>query len=470
MSGDVDEVADAVEGVILDKQKVVELADIDDEQHYTTPEMLAIEKRMLDAAKRSMDNGSHRVSPRIVNKALAKHDTLRAEQAQAIRHITSGTGSVACVNGMAGTGKTFMLGVARQAWEKAGYSVLGTALAGKAAKGLEAGSGVDSRHIHRLMKDIEQGKVSLNEKTILVCDESGMNGTKMMERLVSLTERHGHGVNHGHGVKLVLVGDHKQLQAIEAGSPFRGIAERIGYCEMTDIVRQREQWAREAVTEFAAGEAESALKRHHEKGLLDIADDREESMKRIARDWTGASKHYDVKEMQVFVGTRLEAAIVNRLCQDERLAAGDISEQSLECGGEEFHIGDRVLFTKNNAALFISNGSMGVVVDLDEQTLTVELDDGLTVRVDVEAYEHLKLGYAVTTHKGQGVTVDKSFVLAGGEMTDRELTYVQGSRARGETKFYTDPLSGGENIAELAKDMNRSRAKDLAHDYLLERA
>ena len=78
----------------------------------------------------------------------------------------------------------------------------------------------------------------------------------------------------------------------------------------------------------------------------------------------------------------------------------------------------------------------------------------------------MKLGYAVTTHKSQGTTVQDTFILAGGAMQDRELSYVQASRARGNTRFYTDRIEAGEDLIELTRQMSQSREKDLALSYL----
>jgi ATP-dependent exoDNAse (exonuclease V) alpha subunit len=79
-------------------------------------------------------------------------------------------------------------------------------------------------------------------------------------------------------------------------------------------------------------------------------------------------------------------------------------------------------------------------------------------------YEHVRLGYAVTTHRAQGITVDNAYVLAGGSMQDRELSYVQMSRARDNTRIYIDKLEAGENLKEMVLTMERSRAKELALD------
>ncbi|HQH29102.1 MAG TPA: hypothetical protein PLP17_17040, partial [Oligoflexia bacterium] len=84
--------------------------------------------------------------------------------------------------------------------------------------------------------------------------------------------------------------------------------------------------------------------------------------------------------------------------------------------------------------------------------------------LDVKNYDHLKLGYAVTTHKSQGVTIENSYILAGGPMQDREFTYVQASRARGISRIFVDRDEAGDELVDLVRSMNKSRQKNLAHD------
>ena len=111
-------------------------------------------------------------------------------------------------------------GVARDAWEGAGYQVQGAALSGIAAEGLEHGSGIGSRTLASLEHQWGQDRERLTDRHVLVIDEAGMVGTRQLERVVSEAERQ--------GAKVVLVGDPQQLQAIEAGAAFRMTAERHG--------------------------------------------------------------------------------------------------------------------------------------------------------------------------------------------------------------------------------------------------
>src|SRR3546814_9199901 len=103
------------------------------------------------------------------------------EQQAALEHIV-GKGDLAIVVGYAGTGKSAMLGVAREAWEHQGYHVRGAALSGIAAENLEGGSAISSRTIASLEYQWDQGRELLTNRDVLVIDEAGMIGKRQMER------------------------------------------------------------------------------------------------------------------------------------------------------------------------------------------------------------------------------------------------------------------------------------------------
>jgi len=151
------------------------------------------------------------------------------------------------------------------------------------------------------------------------------------------------------------------------------------------------------------------------------------------------------------------------------MLAGKLGRQGLSVSGTDFFSGDRILFTRNSKRFTgVRNGTLGTVVGVDRvhQALTIKLDKGDRVIIPVNDYQHLKLGYAMTTHRSQGVTSSSSWVLLGGPNQDRELTYVQASRARETTRFFIDKLEAGDELQELHRQIERSRQKDLAHDLL----
>src|SRR3546814_8716589 len=115
--------------------------------------MIDTEKRLERAtatleARRS-HAGAERYRELALSRASGRGLDLSAEQRGALDHVTSARG-ISNVIGYAGTGKSAMLGVAREAWEAAGYQVQGAALSGIAAEGLEHGSGIGSRTLASL--------------------------------------------------------------------------------------------------------------------------------------------------------------------------------------------------------------------------------------------------------------------------------------------------------------------------------
>jgi conjugative relaxase-like TrwC/TraI family protein len=429
----------------------------DGTRYFTTPEIDALEKLMIlqvEAAK----TGWHG-SPGVFRETVVS-DKLNAEQKHALFSITGGNeSSIKVVSGMAGTGKTTLLRSAREVWEAEGYEVRGAALAAVAAQGLQEGAGIKSETLHKTLFGIEKGFIELTGKTILVVDEAGMVGTRQMAELVEAVAKS--------KAQLVLVGDEKQLQPIEHGNPFKAIGEIVGRSELTDIKRQSDLWARDAVKDFAFGRAAEGLKAYAEKELLFVGESRTEAIKEMVAGWT-KERTQNLKESLMLAGTKADVRKINSLAQDERIINKELKlADSVLIDKQKIFVNDRVVFTKNKKTLGVRNGEFGTVREIDvmNQTIKVLLDNGNRVKIWLPSYDSIQLGYAVTTHKAQGVTVDRSYILAGGSMQDRELSYVQMSRSRTQTKIYTERAEVGDTIAELAKTMSHTRQKDIAQEF-----
>ena len=452
------ELREARNAYLAKSPEIVRLGRYNEEPVYTTRDMMQQEKQLLAAVERSKSKEQPGVPKQTVEGVIATRRQMSEEQADALRHITAEGSSIRIVSGMAGTGKTTLLHAARMAWELEGYDVRGAALSGKAAEGLSQGAGIQSETLRRTLWDLNNGRLPLHAKSVLVVDEAGMVGTKMMRELVEQTERA--------GARLVLVGDAKQLQPIEAGGPFAEMQKRLGAATLQDIRRQREEWARSAVKDFAAGDAEKGLEAFAKRGLLTIEEDRRKAMTALISAWKEQGIETPQDQM-ILAGTRKEAAILNRMAQDERHKAGRLTGDGIAVPGtnERLYEGDRVLLTKKSRLHGVENGSLGTVVEANalKGTLTVRLDNDARVEFSVNDYRDVRPGYALTTHKGQGATTECSFILAGGSMQDREITYVQASRSRAATRIYTDAEEAGEDLTRLVRQMNTSRQKEMAH-------
>ncbi len=424
---------------LLQSPELVRLQAASGEIRFSTREMIELEAGMAAASEARKNEDCHKIEASAVSIALGRR-TLSDQQKAAFEHIVNGKDGVTAIQGMAGAGKSFLLGAANDAWQQSGYRCIGAALSGKAAAGLEEGSGIKSQTIHSLLADIEQSQLKLDNKTVLVIDEAGMTGSRQMSKLVSLTAQN--------GSKLVLVGDTRQLQPVDAGGAFRAIQGRIGAVDLDEIRRQKNEWQTTAVHDLAAGRTAEALARYAEAGKLHVADDRKAAAATMVKAWYQAANQDQGRpgEYLMLAGTRADTKRLNDLARVQMQADGRLGASAMIAreGAASLQVaeGERILFTRNSKLLGVKNGHLGTVQRIlgsptgEGVRLTVKMDDGRQVTFDSEKYSHLTHGYAVTTHKAQGVTVDHAFVLAGGSMTSRELTYVQGSRQRKDLNWY----------------------------------
>ncbi|MDH7975430.1 MobQ family relaxase, partial [Sphingomonas sp. AR_OL41] len=205
---------DQVMGAVRGAPELVALGkDGRGEERFTSRAMIETEQRLERATGVMAERRGHGLPAAALDRAIAAAGSiglvLGEEQRTALTHVTRAD-DLAIVTGYAGTGKSAMLGIARDAWERSGYRVQGLALSGIAAENLESGSGIASRTIASIEHQWGQGRELLDQRSILVIDEAGMIGSRQMERVVSEAE--------ARGAKVVLVGDASQLQAIEAGA------------------------------------------------------------------------------------------------------------------------------------------------------------------------------------------------------------------------------------------------------------
>jgi hypothetical protein len=177
-----------------------------EERCWSTPDLLAVEHRLLMAATGRTDEQTAVASHQAVREALIAHPTAGADQQVMVRDLCQGGQGVAVVVGRAGTGKTFALGVARHAWQLDGYRLLASAPTGIATVSLNGEGFEEVATCDRLLADLDRGQEQLDPQTVLVVDEAGMVGSRKLTRLLE----HAHQAQ----AKVVLVGDDRQLAPI----------------------------------------------------------------------------------------------------------------------------------------------------------------------------------------------------------------------------------------------------------------
>lgn len=435
-------------------------------ERFSTTELVSLEMGMMERVITRSESSFHALDEDRVSEAMSDKG-LSLEQEQALRHITQEK-DLSCVVGYAGTGKSYMLGAAREAWELAGYRVQGMTLSGIAAENLASGSGIESTTIASRLWHWDRGLEKLGVNDVVVIDEAGMIGSRLMARVMEEAE--------SANAKVVLVGDPEQLQSIEAGAAFRAIVECVGATQMSDIRRQREDWQKQATQDFATAKTAEGLSAYIDHDNVHAFPSKDQAMDTMVERWDevrGQSQH----QSQIMLAhTRAEVRTLNekarQLLHEHQLLGQDHLIETAR-GERSFAENDRVYFLRNeNRELGVKNGTLGTIDSIEGDRLWVSLDSNdtdsqRTISFSLSDYNDIDHGYAATVYKAQGVTVDRSHVLAS-KYFDRHLTYVAMSRHREGADLYysTDEFP---RLDDLSRCLSREKSKDTTLDYGVER-
>lgn len=435
---------------------------------YTSREMVELESGLIKAAIELNKTNHHKVATKYQEQAL--HGTwlqkiisqpklnLNDGQLKSLSHILE-EGDLKIIIGFAGTGKSTLMSIAQKAWEGQGYRVLGTALSGIAAQNLQE-SGIQSRTIDSLLLALERSTLILNSQDILVIDEAGMvNSQRLAELLYVAQSVH---------AKVVMLGDPEQLQAIQAGAPFRAIAERVGYSELNEIVRQQDPIMQQASQEFATERTWQALDRYQKLGAMHEHKTRFDAIDAVIDSW---SKDKDRNNSIMLAYTRKDVAALNEkarsILKTENALKHEHALRIKNREGEEiikpFAVNEQIYFIRNDSMLGVKNGSLGKIRSIEGDLLTVLLDTDKTIVFSLDDYNSIDHGYAATIHKAQGITVDKTYFLAD-KYLDRHATYVAATRHRHYLEIHYDRETF-KYSQELYRTLGREKTKDMVVDY-----
>jgi ATP-dependent exoDNAse (exonuclease V) alpha subunit len=265
----------------------------------------------------------------------------------------------------------------------------------------------------RLLGELDRSREQLDTRTVLVVDEAGMLGSRKLGRLLE----HAHQAQ----AKVVLVGDDRQLAAIDAGGGFRALRLRLGASELVENRRQHQAWEREALELVRSGLVEEAVAAYQAHDRVVAADSKPAATLALLQDWWTAYQEAEqdpAQEVIVLAARRAEVDRLNSACQELLAARGRLGEERLQVEDRQLAVGDRVVCGHNAIAeLGVANGTRGTITALNphDRTLTVCLDghDGRTVtlprsyldgRGRGERNRRVDLAYVTTGHRAQGLT------------------------------------------------------------------
>ncbi|GAA1308894.1 AAA family ATPase [Saccharothrix xinjiangensis] len=476
-------------------------------QQFTTTDVVEAEKIILRAARASHpDQSPVRVTdPDLLQMAL---DTVEAgqgyplsdEQRAAVTRLATDGRMIDTVNGAPGTGKTTLLRALRTVLEAAGYVVQGAASAAVAARNLQAESGTPSRTLTSLLTSVEApDSTVLVGVDVLVVDEANLTDDRDRARLY---QRAAHT-----GTRIIEVGDKLQLRGVGAGSLFGHVHRLVDGPELVDNRRQRHEDEREAIALWREGRYSEALAIWMLNNRLVATDTTSEATVAMLATWArmraGApDPHTEIRGLVMLSATRDMVDRLNHGAQALRLADDQLGRghtYALRRGGEiRFHIGDHVLMRINAvqrrtlADTDVLNGYRAVVTAIaDDGTLTVEWQedgaDGRTIRQGRLTPEYIarggvSLGYAMTVHKSEGLTVGDQWRGPDGEWsggtvlfhaagTDNPAAHVATSRHRSAMHLFAplDALDTEREVTSRPEPRTRAERMERAVEKLARR-
>ena len=335
-----------------------------DELVYSTPELLALEQRLIRQVAASRDTGAGVTGESAVRAAVASRPTLSAEQRRMVERLCLDGDGVSVVVGKAGTGKTFALGAAREAWQAAGLP--GARGRGRAARRARA-------RARRRDPEHERRRPARRLATTGRCRSGACSSSTRRAWSRPGSSRELVDAAAAVGGKLVLVGDHRQLPELEAGGAFRGLVNRGLAVELTENHRQVNPWERAALDELRDGRAEQALARYQAHDRIHVDDTPERSRARLVADWWAVG---DPSRSVMLAQRRDDVRDLNARAREHMRAAGRLGDPELRLPGGAFAVGDHVLVKRNDLRLGVVNGDRGRVTAVDPETRQLTLDLG----------------------------------------------------------------------------------------------
>ncbi|MBL6748952.1 MAG: conjugative relaxase [Nevskia sp.] len=344
------------------------------QERLTTPEALKIERRILQIER----DGRNALKPIAAPEAVARHLSdarLTVGQAQAVELAATSPHRVNGIQGYAGSGKTTALHSFKSLAKEHGYQLIGLAPSHSAVKALN-GAGIESRTLQGWLSEKDDGK-ALSERSIVVLDEAGLVGNRNLLSTLERAEKH--------GARVLLVGDTKQYQAVEAGRGFGQLQQHgMATARMTEILRQKNGRLAQAAR-LSVDEPAKALSRLEVREIADAG----ERHRRIALDY--AEQPRTVRDSTlILTGTNEARAELNRTVRDALKARGELSGQAATVRTfqrkdltiaeqkrlDRYRVGDAVLFRRAYRSLGVERGEIYQVTRIGSDRVHARSDDG----------------------------------------------------------------------------------------------
>jgi conjugative relaxase-like TrwC/TraI family protein len=429
---------------------------------WASASALATEAAVADVADRMAERqGAPSVPARVIDRSLdAKQVTLgqplTAGQMTAARAVATSGRGLDLVVGVAGSGKTTVLEGVRATFEAAGYTVLGTATSGQAARTLAEAAGIQSHTLASLRWRLAHGQITLDARTVVVLDEAGMTDDRDLLAVLAAAA--------AAGAKVVAVGDHRQLGAVGPGGGLEGLVARHHPAVHTlrQNIRQHDPAERAALEHLRAGNVKTAVDWYVRHGRVHVAASYDQALDEAVDGWL-ADQHAG-NDTLLLAWRRANVAALNQRARACWAAAGQLHGPEIEIAGRLYAAGDRILVLAPHHPAGVVTSQRGTVTAVDDHGVSAHMDNGRTARLTGDALgpDRLDHGYAATVNRTQGATGTTGRVF--GDGGGRELAYVALSRTTGATHIHVV----ADDLDQAAEDLRREWASERRQRWILD--
>ncbi len=350
---------------------------------FTTDEMIALERDNIRLMLSTQEQ--YPVLASVGTRGEIEHDytDLSSSQHRAVQEVLSSRDQITALEGVAGAGKTTSLSAIRDAAEREGYSVEGFAPTSRAAHKLGEAGILSNTLQHHLARGTQ---ADAGEKHLYVLDESSLASTRQINDFLHRL---------GEQDRVLLVGDVRQHEAVEAGRPYYQLQEAgMRAAHLDEIIRQKEPALNEAVEQLARGEVHAAIDNLDRQGRVQQIENREERFQMIAQDYARHPQGTLVVSPDNQSRRELNVIIHHELQEHGQVQPQEQTFRVLEtrqeltgadrAWAEQYAPGDVLRYSRGSRVVGVNAGQYATVADTDaKQTLlTVEREDGQHVTYD----------------------------------------------------------------------------------------
>ncbi len=406
---------------------------------YTTPEMIEQERDTINVMRSGQGRHEEVVTFATRQQIESGHSHLSASQRSVVDQILSSRDQVIALEGAAGAGKTTSLATIREAAEHEGYTVQGFAPTSRAAHKLDE-SGVRATTLQHHLAHPEESRVE--GRHLYIIDEASLASTKQVNEFLHRLD---------HDDRVLLVGDTRQHEAVEAGRPYHQLQEAgMHTSRLDEIVRQKDPALKEAVEQLARGDIHDAVRNLDRQGRVHEIESRQERLAAIVRDYAAepaatlvvSPDNQTRRELNTLIHSELQGR--GHTSKDEYQVRvletrQDMTGADRQWAGQ-YQVGDVVRYARGSKPLGIEPGEYARVADVDHtrNLITIERDTGERQTYDPRRLQGVTVYRQSERAISEGERVQFTAPSRDLHVANRELGTVEKIESNGDMKVRTD--------------------------------